>query len=31
LKKKYKDAIDHQGRPMSEIAEVAEKELEAKP
>jgi TolA-binding protein len=31
LKKKYKDAIDHQGRPMAEIAEAAEKELDAKP
>jgi hypothetical protein len=29
LKKKYKDAIDHQGRPMAEIAEAAEKELDA--
>lgn len=31
LKKNFKDAIDHKGRPMSEIAEAAEKELEAKP
>lgn len=27
LKTKYKDAIDHKGRPMGEIAEAAEKEL----
>ncbi len=31
LKKNFKDAIDHKGRPMSEIAEAAAKELEAKP
>lgn len=31
LKKDFKDAIDHKGRPMSEIAEAAEKELAAKP
>ncbi len=31
LKTKYKDAIDHKGRPMSEIADAAEKELAAKP
>lgn len=31
LKKKYKDTIDHKGRPMAEIAIAAEKELEAKP
>jgi hypothetical protein len=31
LKTKYKDAIDHQGRPMAEVAEAAEKELNAKP
>ena len=31
LKKKYKDTIDHKGRPMAEIADAAEKELEAKP
>ena len=29
LKSKYKDAIDHKGRPMAEIAEAAEKELAA--
>jgi TolA-binding protein len=27
LKTKYKDAIDHKGRPMAEIAEAAEKEF----
>ena len=27
LKTKYKDAIDHKGRPMGELAEAAEKEL----
>ena len=27
LKSKYKNSIDHKGRPMSEIAEAAEKEL----
>jgi TolA-binding protein len=27
LKTKYKNAIDHKGRPMAEIAEAAEKEL----
>lgn len=31
LKKDFKNAIDHKGRPMSEIAEAAEKELAAKP
>jgi hypothetical protein len=31
LKKDYKDAIDHSGRPMGEVAEAAEKELAAKP
>ena len=31
LKKDFKDAIDHKGRPMSEIAEAAEKELGVKP
>lgn len=31
LKKNFKDAIDHKGCPLSEIAEAAEKELEAKP
>ncbi|MBN8460883.1 MAG: hypothetical protein J0M04_23890 [Verrucomicrobia bacterium] len=31
LKKNFKDAIDHKGRPMSEIAEAAEKELGANP
>lgn len=31
LKTTYKDAIDHQGRPMSEVAAAAEKELSAKP
>lgn len=31
LKKNFKNAIDHKGRPLSEIAEAAEKELEAKP
>lgn len=30
LKKKFKDAIDHKGRPMSELAEAAEKELTGK-
>ncbi len=29
LKSKYKDAIDHKGRPMSQLAEAAEKELAA--
>lgn len=28
---KYMNAIDHQGRPMAEIAAAAEKELDAKP
>lgn len=27
LRTKYKDAIDHRGRPMSQVAEAAEKEL----
>jgi DNA repair exonuclease SbcCD ATPase subunit len=31
LKTTYKDAIDHQGRPMGQVAEAAEKELTAKP
>lgn len=31
LKTTYKDAIDHQGRPMGPIAEAAEKELDTKP
>jgi biopolymer transport protein ExbD len=30
LKTIYKDATDHRGRPMSEVAEAAEKELAAK-
>jgi beta-lactamase regulating signal transducer with metallopeptidase domain/nitrous oxidase accessory protein NosD len=31
LKTTYKDATDHSGRPMDEVAEAAEKELEKKP
>ncbi|MES2439248.1 MAG: tetratricopeptide repeat protein [Verrucomicrobiota bacterium] len=31
LKTKYRDSTDHKGRPMSGIAEAAEKELAAKP
>lgn len=31
LKTKYKDTIDHKGRPVDQIAEAAEMELAAKP
>jgi hypothetical protein len=31
LKTKYKDAIDHKGQPMGDLAEAAEKELTAEP
>ena len=31
LKEKYKDAIDHKGRPMSAVAEAAEENLTEKP